>query len=73
MDISSLKFNPAILRNTRLSQKVMATQLAKDTGIHRSTLYAIEKGVSKNASFEDVAKIALALRIPLDCLFYFSK
>ena len=73
MDITTLKFNSAILRNARLSQKMMAIRIAEITGIHRSTIYAIEKGVAKNPSFEDVAKLATALGIPLDCLFYFEK
>jgi transcriptional regulator with XRE-family HTH domain len=70
MKTIALKFRPEILRNARLLQKISATDLAAQTGIHRSTIYMIERGEQRTPFVEHVATLAYALKIPFECLFY---
>lgn len=70
MDTVSLKFNPRVLRDARLAQNMSATELARRTGVHRSTIYMIERGEQSKPHAEQVATLAYVLRIPMECLFF---
>ena len=56
------------IRNYRTQQKLSQEKLAELSGCHPTYIGQIERG-EKNATVESIAKIALALKIPLHQLF----
>lgn len=65
-----LKFNPSALREARERAGMSATELSSISGVHRSTIYMIERGEQSKPSVEHVATLAYHLRKPLECLFF---
>lgn len=62
-----------IIKKARKNQKLSYQQLADITGLSKSTLQRYETGQIKDIKFDNLVKIAIALQIPLEEIFYWNR
>ena len=60
------------IKEIREEKKMTQEELAKATGLTRTTISLLETGVTKSASSKTLLNIANALEVKIDDLFFFS-
>lgn len=58
------------IKKEREAAKMTQEELAKRSGVSRTTISALENGVEKNTTAQTLLKLAAALNVSLDKLFF---
>ena len=58
------------IRDIRIAKDMSQVELAKKSGVSRFTIIALENGSLTNTHFSTIYKIAKALNVTIDALFF---